>query len=149
MTSSDGGDRMVFTMTRMGGGDGSTEFGSVPLSVGGDDVSNVMVVTSKGASVTGRVTFEGAKPSNTAPIRVSAVAVDADASMSLGGGSASLTSEGTFEMKGQMGPRLFRVNGLPPGWVLKSVTVNGTDVTDTGIEIKANEPVSGMEIVLT
>ena len=79
MSSSDGGDRMVFTMTRVGGGDGSTEFGSVPLSVGGDDVSNVMVVTSKGASVTGRVTFEGAKPSNTAPIRVSAVAVDADA----------------------------------------------------------------------
>jgi hypothetical protein len=65
------------------------------------------------------------------------------------GGSASLTPEGTFEMKGQMGPRLFRVSGLPMGWVLKSVTVNGTDVTDNGIDVKANEPVTGMEIVLS
>ena len=150
MTASDGGDRMVFTMTRMvGGGDGNTEFGSVPLSVGGDDVTNVMIVTSKGATVSGKVTFEGAKPSNTAPIRVSAVAVDADSPIAMPGGSASLTPEGTFEMKGQMGPRLFRVNGLPVGWVLKAVTVNGMDVTDTGIDIKANEPVSGMEIVLS
>ena len=148
VTSSDGGDRMVF-MTRMVGSDGSTEFGAVPLSVGGDDISNVMVVTSKGTSISGKVTFEGAKPSNTAPIRVSAVAIDSDSTGAMPGGSASLTPEGTFEMKGQMGPRLFRVNGLPMGWVLKSVSVNGTDVTDNGIEVKANEPVTGMEIVLS
>ena len=147
-TSGEGGDRMVFTMTRIGG-DGSTEFGSVPLSVGGDDVSNVMIVTSKGATVTGKMTFEGAKPTNTAPIRVSAMAIDADSPMAMPGGSASLTPEGTFEMKGQMGPRLFRVNGLPLGWVLKSVTVNGTDITDAGIDIKANEPVNGLEIVVS
>ena len=148
ITTSDGGDRMVF-MTRMVGSDGSTEFGAVPLSVGGDDISNVMVVTSKGTSISGKVTFEGAKPSNTAPIRVSAVAIDGDNTGAMPGGSASLTPEGTFEMKGQMGPRLFRVNGLPMGWVLKAVTVNGTDVTDNGIEVKANEPVTGMEIVLS
>jgi len=29
------------------------------------------------------------------------------------------------------------------------VTVNSTDVSDTGIDIKGNEPVSGMEIVVT
>lgn len=151
ITMSDGaGERMVFTTMRMGGGgDGNTEFGSVPLSVGGDDVSNVMIVTSKGASVSGRVTFEGAKPTNTAPLRVMAAAIDADGPMSMPGGSTSITAEGTFEMKGLMGPRLFRVNGLPAGWVLKSVNVNGTDVTDTGIDIKPNEPVSGMEIVLS
>ena len=148
-TTSDGGDRMVF-VTRIGvGGDGSTEFGSTPLTVGGDDVSNVMVVTSKGTSVSGRVVFEGGKPTNTAPVRVSAVATDADGPMAMPGGSASLTADSTFELKGMMGPRLFRVNGLPPGWVLKSVTVNGTDVTDEGLDIKATEPVTGMEIVVT
>lgn len=150
-TTSEGGDRMVFTMTRTvgGGGDGNSEFGSTPLIVGGDDVSNVMIVTSKGTSVSGRVVFEGAKPSNTAPVRVSAVATDADGPMAMSGGSSSITAEGTFEMKGMMGPRLFRVNGLPPGWVLKSVTVNGTDVTDDGIDIKGSEPVTGMEIVVS
>ena len=148
-TTSEGGDRMVFVARVGGGGDGATEFGSTPLSVTGDDVSNVMLVTSKGTTVSGRLVFEGGKPANTAPVRVSAVATDADGPMGMAGGSASLTAEGTFEMKGMMGPRLFRVNGLPPGWVLKSVTVNGTDVTDDGIDIKGNEPVTGMEIVVS
>ena len=148
-TTSDGGDRMVFVARVGGGGDGATESGSTPLSVAGDDVSNVMVVTSKGTTVSGRVVFEGGRPANTAPVRVSAVATDAESPMGMPGGSASLTPEGTFEMKGMMGPRLFRVNGLPPGWVLKSVTVNGTDVTDDGIEIKSTDPVTGMEIVVS
>jgi protocatechuate 3,4-dioxygenase beta subunit len=148
-TTSDGGDRMVFVARVGGGGDGATESGSTPLSVAGDDVSNVMVVTSKGTTVSGRVVFEGGKPANTAPVRVSAVAIDADSPMGMPGGSTSLTAEGTFEMKGMMGPRLFRVNGLPPGWVLKSVTVDGTDVTDDGIEIKSTDPVTGMEIVVS
>ena len=148
-TSSDGGDRMVFTMTRMAGGDGSSEFGSVPISVGGDDLSNVTLVTSKGTTVTGRVVFDGGKPTNTAPIRVSSPSIDSDSSMPMPGGNASLTPEGTFELKGIMGPRLFRVNGLPPGWNLKSVTVNGTDITDTGMDVKATEAVTGVEIVVT
>lgn len=148
-TTSEGGDRMVFVARVGGGGDGATEFGSTPLSVAGDDVSNVMVVTSRGTTVTGRVVFEGGKPVNTAPVRVSAVAIDGDGPMGMMSGSASLTAEGTFEMKGMMGPRLFRVNGLPPGWVLKSVTVSGTDVTDDGLDIKATDPVTGMEIVVS
>jgi protocatechuate 3,4-dioxygenase beta subunit len=148
-SSGEGGDRMVFTMTRMIGGDGNTEFGSVPISVGGEDLSNVMIVTSKGTTVSGRVVFEGAKPANTAPIRVSMMAIDADGPMAMPGGSASLTPEGTFEIKGVMGQRLVRVNGLPAGWVLKSVTAGGTDVTDDGIDVKPNEPLTGLEIVVT
>jgi hypothetical protein len=149
MTTDSGGDRMVFTM-RAGGGDGQTEFGNAPLSVGGEDVSNVVIMTSKGTSVSGRITFEGgAKPANTATVRVSAMAAESDGSPMLSGGSSSLTPEGTFEIKGLMGQRLFRVNGLPPGWILKSITHNGADVTDTGIDVKANEPISGLDITVT
>ena len=149
ITSSAGGDTMMFS-TRMGGNDGQAEFGSVPLSVAGDDVSNVMVVTSKGASVSGRIVFEGGtKPTNTAPLRISAMMIDSDTPMGMPGGSASVTAEGTFEIKGLMGPRLIRPTGLPAGWVLKSVSVNGADVTDTGITVKPNEPVGGIEVVVT
>ena len=38
---------------------------------------------------------------------------------------------------------------IPSGWVLKAVKVNGTDITDNGIEIKSAEAITGVEVVLT
>jgi hypothetical protein len=54
-----------------------------------------------------------------------------------------------FEMKGFTGRRKFIFNNPPPGWSLKSVTVDGTDVIDTGLEVKAGEEVANVEVVLT
>jgi hypothetical protein len=67
----------------------------------------------------------------------------------LEGGSSTITAEGTFEIKGLAGPRIFRVSGIPAGWILKAVRVNGNDITDHGIDIKPNEPIGGVEVVLT
>ena len=151
ITSSGSGDNMMVFSTRVsGGGDGNAEFGSTPLTVAGEDVSNVIVVTSKGSSISGRIVFEGgSKPANTAALRISAMSIENDGPMGMLGGSASVTPEGSFEIKGLMGPRLIRPTGLPAGWILKSVTVNGTDVTDTGVAIKGNEPITGIEVVVT
>ncbi len=152
MTGGDGGgDNMVFaTRINMGGGDGQTEFGAVSLSVNGEDIPNVMIVTSKGTSATGHVTWEGgSKPTNTATVRISAIATDSDGPAALAGGSAAVGADDAFEIKGLAGQRLFRATGLPPGWLLKSVKVNGQDITDTGIEVKPNEPVTGLDVVLT
>jgi len=62
--TSGGGDNMVFT-ARVGVGmdGGESETGSLPVTVNGEDLSNVVIVTSKGATATGHLTFEGgAKP---------------------------------------------------------------------------------------
>ena len=69
--------------------------------------------------------------------------------MTLISGSSTITPEGTFEIKGLTGPRVFRVSNIPAGWVLKAIKVNGTDITDNGIDIKSAEPVSGVEVILT
>jgi protocatechuate 3,4-dioxygenase beta subunit len=152
-SSSGDGDRMVFTMTRVvggpGGGDGQSEFGSVPLSVNGEDMTNVMIATSKGTTVSGRVIYEGGSKPTTNTLRISAAEADADGPAGLLGGSSSVTSEGTFEIKGLAGQRIFRVANVPAGWVLKAVRLNSTDVTDSGIDIRGTEPVTGLEVVLT
>jgi protocatechuate 3,4-dioxygenase beta subunit len=149
MTSGDG-DRMVFTMTRASGsGDGQSEFGSVPLSVGGDDMENVIIVTSKGTTASGRVIYEGGSRPTSSSVRVSAASPDADGPLAFAGGASSVAPEGTFEIKGLAGPRIFRVGNIPAGWVLKAIRVDGTDITDTGIDIRPNEPVTGIEVVLT
>jgi protocatechuate 3,4-dioxygenase beta subunit len=145
------GDRMTFTMTRVvtAGGDSSAEFGSIPLSVAGEDMSNVMIVTSKGTNVSGRVVYEGGSKPTANTLRISAAEADADGPAGLIGGSSSVTSEGTFEIKGVAGQRILRVSNIPPGWVLKAVRLNGTDITDSGLDIRPTEPVTGLEVVLT
>ena len=76
------------------------------------------------------------------------MAVDSDGP-TLGAGAASTKDDGTFELKGLTGPRLIRVGNAPPGWTLKSVKLNGTDITDTGTEFKTGETTSGLEVELT
>ena len=56
--TSDGGDMMTFRATI--GGDGTDgEAANLPLVVSGEDMANVVIVTSKGATASGRLVFEG------------------------------------------------------------------------------------------
>src|SRR5918993_430722 len=151
-TSGGEGGNMTFTMMRTtgpGGGEGSQEAGAIPVTVGGEDMSNVLIVTTKGATATGRVVFEGGSKPTTNSMRISAAATEDTGPMTLISGSSTFTPEGTFEIKGLTGARVFRVTNIPAGWVLKAIKVNGTDITDNGIEIKSSEPVSGVEVILT
>jgi protocatechuate 3,4-dioxygenase beta subunit len=152
MTTSDaGGNTMVFTARlSSGGGDGESEFGVMPVTVGAEDVSNLVVITSRGGTATGRVIVEdGAKPPSLTTIRVSAGSTDVETPMPLGPTSGAVKADGAFEVKGVTGQRLFRVQNAPPGWTLKAVRLNDVDVTDTGVDFKAGESISGLEVVLT
>ena len=153
MTTGSGGDTMMF-MTRTAGGPGGgndAEFASQPLSVAGEDLANVVITTSRGASATGHVVFDGgARPAGAGALRVTAASTDGDGPMGAFSGPGSAVKEdGTFELKGLSGGRVLRVNGLPAGWSLKAVESNGLDVTDSGIEFKGSDTVSGIDIVLS
>jgi hypothetical protein len=119
ITSTQGDNVMVFRAATIGGG-GDSESGSTPLAVAGEDVSGILLTTSKGGTATGTVVFDGPRPASTASIRVTSMAVDSDGP-ALGGGGASPKEDGSFELKGLSGPRLIRVANAPPGWTLKSV----------------------------
>jgi hypothetical protein len=95
------------------------------------------------------VIYEGGSPPRSNTLRISAATIEVDGPMPALGGSSSVTEDGTFEIKGISGPRLFRVSNVPAGWVLKAIRLNGSDITDTGIDIRPTEPVSGLEVVLT
>ena len=149
--TSGGGDNMVFTARVGVGADGNeAETGSLPVTVNGEDLSGVVIVTSKGATASGHLTFEGgAKPTTLTNIRVTASPLDMDGPIMAFAGPGTVKADGTFELKGLSGTRIVRVTSLPPGWMLKSVRVSGNDVTDTGIDFKAGEAVTGVDVVLT
>jgi protocatechuate 3,4-dioxygenase beta subunit len=148
VTIADGGPNMMFTAT-VGGGGEDAEFAAMPITVGAEDLANVVVVTSKGAAATGRITFEGgAKPEGLTGIRVSASAADPfDGPVMAGVGGAQAKADGTFELKGLAGHRVIRVGNMPSGWMLKAVRYNGTDITDSGAEFKGTEAAGTIEIV--
>jgi len=151
---SSGDNTMVFstrvTINDGGPGGGEAEVGSVPISVSGEDLSNVVLVTAKGATATGRLVFDGGtKPTTLTSIRITAMAADNDM-MQMGGSLGNVKADGSFEMKGLGGTRLLRPVGLPQGWTLKAIrNVAGADVTDTGLDFKPGDSVAGIDIVLT
>ncbi len=147
--TSDGGGGGVMFAARIGEGE-DAEFGALPLSVAGEDLSNVIVMTSKGGTATGKITFEGvARPNTLGMMRVMASAADLDGpGAMIGGSSASVKPDGSFELKGVAGPRLIRMMSIPAGMMLKAVRLNGNDVTDTAVDFKNAEQVSGLEIAI-
>ena len=150
MMTSGSGDMVTVAARASGPGDES-EVGQLQLSVGGEDISNVVIVTSKGATATGQVTFEGGtRPASLPTLRINASPVLMEGPMmGPGGGPASVGADGSFTLRGLSGLRIVRPAPVPPGWMLKEVRVNGADVTDSGIEFKAGETLAGLEVVLT
>jgi hypothetical protein len=134
---------------------GQLEFASLPLSVSGDDINGVTILTTPGISVSGRVVFQGQKPQEgiTRGLQITAVPESGQQSImgiagrALGGGRVS--DDGTFELRGVLGSELLRVGGVPGGWTLKSIVVNGEDVTDRPYDFRPGNNVTAVAITLT
>jgi protocatechuate 3,4-dioxygenase beta subunit len=123
------------------------EFASMPVSVGGDDISDLTITTSRGVILRGRVVFEGAAQRPTNTVRINPQPTDgARAGMAFAGNDQAngvVGTDGVFQLRVGFGKVLFRAGAQ--GWTLKSVTLDGQDVTDTPVE-----PAGGtLRIVLT
>ena len=128
------------------------ESASVPVTINGQDLTGLTIVTSRGASVAGRVVFQGKStpPTSRASLQVVASSTGPDVvQMGRAFGDGRVAENGSFELRGLSGPQLIRVTNVPSGWALKSATLNGTDITDSPYEFKGEGTISGLEIVLT
>jgi hypothetical protein len=134
---------------------GQLEFASIPLSVSGEDIKGLTIITTPGISVAGRVTFDGQKSQSASPrgMQVMAAPISGQASImgiagrALGGGRVA--DDGAFELRGVLGHQILRVAGAPSGWTLKTVTLNGQDITDTGFEFKPGNNITGVVVTLS
>jgi protocatechuate 3,4-dioxygenase beta subunit len=135
--------------------DAPPEFGSVPIVVGSDNITGLRIATGRGATISGRVTFEGTadRTGSATPPRVTVLPVEPQAMppLPLGGDPMSnglIAADGSFQLRGTSGTVVFRVV-TPPAWTLKSVILDGENITDVPYELKASENVDGLRIVLT
>ena len=119
------------------------------ITVTGDDMRGIALVTAPGATVRGQIRFEGAPAPSTVPSGSGIQSYPVDDPMPTLFSGARMKPDWSFEILGLFGRRVLRPTGLPTGWTLKSITVEGTDITDTGMDFRSGQEVSGLEVVVT
>ena len=132
------------------------EFASVPLIVDGDDVTGLRIATSAGTTISGRVVFDGVStPPPTSELRVFALPPGLAGGGWVAMGSSvydfppegSVEADGHFQITGASGR--VQLDTQTEGWALKSVTLDGRDVTDEALDVTAMSSLSGVEFTLT
>ena len=150
------GRYMVRAITRSGrrggrGFGGTPTFASQPLTVDGYDVTDVTLVLAPGATVTGSIVFDTANqtdPPTATRVRVQANSLDPVPF--LAGANVRVNGDGTFRLENVAGGRrLIRASGVPEGWTLKAVFLDGQDVIDTPLDFGGASRVDGLRLVFT
>jgi protocatechuate 3,4-dioxygenase beta subunit len=140
--------RLTTSTTR----DGKQESGSVIVEVGSEDLQNVFIVLGNGAEVSGKIVVEGQSTQPIEPRQIRVMLVpDAGPMMGgfFGGGPQETKDDLTFTQTVAEGSMRFNVN-LPTGnFYVKSIRMEGRDVTDQAVEFKNNDRFHGVEVVIS
>jgi len=114
------------------------------------DVTDLDMQTGLGSTITGRVTFEGGEPPPLDRVEISAMPADLDRTPGGQTAHARFDEDHRFELTRIHGPRRLQAPRLPAGWMLKSVIVNGVDVTDEPLAFgRDDQSLEDVEVVLT
>src|SRR5207302_4526583 len=123
------------------------ETAAVAIVVDGVDLDNVSVVTSAGWSVTGQfVTDNGTPP----PFSREHIAImgRARAPRTPVAGRGEVSGDWNFTIRDIVGQARLRVDP-PDGWMVKAIWHDGREITDTPIDLKSGEVLSGVQVILT
>jgi protocatechuate 3,4-dioxygenase beta subunit len=124
------------------------------LDVTGEDIGGLTMRRQTGSSVSGTITTDAGATPDFPPgrLRMAAVTTDPDRKLPTPVFLPSLVvkPDWTFNIANIAGPHVFRIVGLPEGWLLKSVRINETNVTDSSVDVPVGrKDISGVEITLT
>jgi hypothetical protein len=142
-------------MVRTGSGDGfgpqrrgqdDAEAAVLPLTVAGDDLLGIRVVAGKGLSVPGVVSAEGAQLPSEPPLQIMASSTEPGMGMP-GIGARTVQADGRFQLEGIFGESRVWIPNLPRGWMIKSMTYKGVEISDRPVEFTADE--GPLRIVIT
>jgi len=118
------------------------------VSVGANDPPPVELRMTQGATLAGRVRYEG-RPAGPAPLlALQTLPTDSDRAPSLGNLSAYVGDQ-SFVISGVFGPTLIRAQLQQNDWYVKSVIVQGQDVVDTPVDFGTGGTLSDIEVVIS
>ena len=139
-----------------GPGGPEAESAYAEVTINGDDVEGVRLVASKPSTASGRVVADAGAAQTLQPssLRLMLQQVVFDIPMMNMGGPSVVNDDFTFELKARPGKMKVVLAGMPGagapnGWTIRAVRYRGADVTDSGIEFRANENITDIEVELT
>jgi hypothetical protein len=119
-----------------------------PITLGTENVEGIALTTAQAGIVTGRVLLEDG-------ITLSQLGQNnwvyaEDAAGIAAAGWDEIQPDGSFRITGLSGQRLFRIDDTPgrASWLLKSVTLNGADITDKPLPTPAGSQVAGVVVTI-
>jgi hypothetical protein len=105
---------------------------AMPLVVNGDDINDLTMVTRPPAVLNGSfVTDNGVTRRLPQGLRVSARSLNMGMVMTMGSSDPA-----GFQMVGLTGPVTLTVQGLPEGWTVKEMLIDGRNVIDEQVDLK-------------
>ena len=133
--------------------DGPVEGATVTVSVMGEPVTGVTLVTGNGGTLTGRVITDTGAPlamSDQQRMRVSVRPLDPSMTYShFDNDNGRVRDDGGFQVTGVFGANRISVGPLAQGWALKSIEYQGKDFADVPVDIRGGERLEGLTVVLS
>ena len=132
----------------------TSEIAMMPVTVGSDDIDNLMVVSAPGAIARGVVMTDDASAPSFRPdqVRIFAGPIEPTA-MFVQPGQNRMNDDFTFEMTGLFDRRRFNATAGEVGgeqtWLVKAVLYDGNDITDNGMEFTPGRTYEGIQVVFT
>jgi len=140
------GEYVVQTM-----GPGGGDYASAEVTVNGDDVNGIRLVSAPPLTVSGRLVVDPAAAQALRPssVRIMITPMQMAIPMVGGTGPVVVNDDLSFEAKARPGKMRVTLAGPMPGWAIRSVRYRETDVVDTGMELHAGENITDLEVELT
>lgn len=146
------GDYWLLATARLGA-NAEIEFSASRINVEGQDFDGLALRTAAGASIRGRVEVDGGAP---LPAGIQVAALETEYEFpnvdNVAGAAimpASLEADGTFAFGSLAGARILRLSRAPEGWAIKSVLLDGVDITDQPTSFTPSEPRPMLRVVVT
>ena len=120
--------------------------------VGTEDVDGLTLVAAHGAVINGSIVSDTGEAFDFRPqqLQITARPASADAIGPGGGaqGGSRVGDDFSFSVRNVIDAVFLRTSS-PQGWTLKSVAVNGQDITDTPMEFPPGQTIGGVQVVMT
>lgn len=142
------GEFTVYTTTPAT--EGPVQFAMVDLLMSGSDREQIVLRTTTGATATGTIAVAGGIDVPFLPDDLQLFTMPMGfVGVPTGRGVGQVNQDWSFEIRGMGDAQLIRLLGLPDGWELDSVLLNGQDITDQPVHLPADRATGEFRVVVT
>ena len=127
---------------------GRQENGMVRVTVRGIDVADLVVTLTGGSTIGGVITTDvGTVPPFAASLRINALT---ESALGVRGfRTFPVEASGAFSFEDTLSPVLIRLNGLPEGWMLRSIRNGDTEVPEGFLDVQRGRNLTDLRLVVT